>query len=397
MDGSGRCSSRRGLAAASGAVALALVAGCVERLPPLEGTTSLRVELHEPSETGAVGDRLDDDALRLVISITALDADGEVDTSLSDRVDLHSHFLGSLTPPIGAGALATATLEAGIIEGVELELPRAFGPTFLWVEHSAGDAPTWATGTSPILWYRDPYLADIQRPEDESALDALERSPLEQKQVVVTRSRYGAAGRLVVTGTYAQGYTVSDVQCQDDAGTPPCVPGDYDHMFVFTFNRPRADDGRNVRPGHTLSRLTGGVIEFNGLTEIGFPQTFLADTTPRAELIPAPVVIEPAWLGNPIERERVESGLVAVDGATLCPLDDDFARYSQWKLDIGLGCARNSINVITQGQVQEFEPAPYVGAEIPRVVGTLRPVNIGSFHVWIIYPRSIDDLELPPL
>jgi hypothetical protein len=95
--------------------------------------------------------------------------------------------------------------------------------------------------------------------------------------------------------------------------------------------------------------------------------------------------------------ERVESGLVAVDGATLCPLDDDFARYSQWKLDIGLGCARNSINVITQGQVQEFEPAPYVGAEIPRVVGTLRPVNIGSFHVWIIYPRSIDDLELPPL
>jgi hypothetical protein len=27
-------------------------------------------------------------------------------------------------------------------------------------------------------------------------------------------------------------------------------------------------------------------------------------------------------------------------------------------------------------------------------VGTLRPVNIGSFNVWIVYPRSAADLTL---
>ena len=35
-----------------------------------------------------------------------------------------------------------------------------------------------------------------------------------------------------------------------------------------------------------------------------------------------------------------------------------------------------------------------VGRTLPRVVGVLRPVNIGSFNVWIIYPRSTADLTL---
>jgi hypothetical protein len=29
------------------------------------------------------------------------------------------------------------------------------------------------------------------------------------------------------------------------------------------------------------------------------------------------------------------------------------------------------------------------------VVGVLRPVVVGSFHVWIIFPRSPADLTLP--
>jgi hypothetical protein len=28
-------------------------------------------------------------------------------------------------------------------------------------------------------------------------------------------------------------------------------------------------------------------------------------------------------------------------------------------------------------------------------VGVLRPVNIGSFNVWIIFPRSASDIDLP--
>ena len=67
--------------------------------------------------------------------------------------------------------------------------------------------------------------------------------------------------------------------------------------------------------------------------------------------------------------------------------------YKQWKLDLGLGC-QDAINVITSG-VAELDPAEHVGEVMPRVVGTLRPVNTGSFNVWIVYPRGTSDLTLP--
>jgi hypothetical protein len=35
-----------------------------------------------------------------------------------------------------------------------------------------------------------------------------------------------------------------------------------------------------------------------------------------------------------------------------------------------------------------------VGKTLPRLVGNLRPINIGSFNVWIIYPRSAADFTL---
>ena len=36
----------------------------------------------------------------------------------------------------------------------------------------------------------------------------------------------------------------------------------------------------------------------------------------------------------------------------------------------------------------------FPGMTVTRVVGVLRPVNIGSFNVWIIYPRDSADLTL---
>ena len=78
----------------------------------------------------------------------------------------------------------------------------------------------------------------------------------------------------------------------------------------------------------------------------------------------------------------------------MCELDDDYETYSQWKLDLGNGCG-DAVNVITTGQVNDFSPADHVGQTLPRVMGTLRPVNIGSFDVWIIYPRTAEDLTLP--
>jgi hypothetical protein len=369
------------------------LAGCLERLPGLEGTQSLHVQLVAPVDPGSVDARLPDDARAVTVRVFAIDADGQVDGSFTDDVEVYAQFLGSLTPELGRPPLARIALTAGRSEPTPLVLPPVFGPTSLWVE-DGGEGATYATGTSPILWFRDPHVADIQTPRDEEALDALEASPLERKQVTVSASRYGARGRLVVTGTYAQGYTLSDVECADEQGTPPCVSGHYDHLLVFTFSRPRDERGRGIVPGQLIDGFAGAVQEFNGLTEITFPQTFVAGAPEvDARRIPAPVVIDPSWLSAPIEMERRESGLVAVVDGRLCELDQDWATYKQWKLDLGRGCQR-PINVITAGVV-ELDPAAYVGQTLPRVVGTLRPVNIGSFHVWIIYPRSAADLTLP--
>ena len=372
-----------------------LQAGCEEEKAAITGTQSLRVELVTPADPGSVGERLDDSDRDVSLVISALDEDAEVDASFSGEVDVYVHFLGGLTPDLGAEPLTTVHIEEGTSGEIAVSLPPVFGPTFLWIEHTRGSDATFATGTSPTLWYRDPFLVDVSRPEDEMALDALESSPLEEKQVNVTGSRYGARGRMVVTGVYAQGYTLSDAECANADGEPPCVTSDYDHVFVFSFNRPRGEEGEAIAVGDVVERLTGAIGEFNGLTEVNFPQSFMAGEGGE-DLVPEPFVLQPEWLSDTINMERVEEALVAVDGIEICPLDADFEQYAQWKLKLGGSCDDGDvINVITRGQVNDFDPADYVGMVMPRVVGTLRPVNIGSFNVWILYPRSMADIELP--
>jgi fermentation-respiration switch protein FrsA (DUF1100 family) len=372
------------------ALAGGLAAGCVDELPQIEETTSLRVEVLEPTDLGTP-DR-DVAPTEVKVRVTALDQDGAAESDFAGSLDVYAQFLGSLTPPIGSfDPLARLELAGGVGEAT-VPLPKAFGPTFLWIEHAKGEDATYATGTSPTVYFRNPWVRDIQEPVDENALDAHEASPLELKQVNVEESRHGAGGRLVVTGVYAQGYTVSDVACTGPDGTGPCTAEQYDHAFVFTFSRPKAGNVA-IETGMTIARFTGAVSEFNGLTEINFPQSFLADETPHLDLLPPPVVVEQGWLDDTMQFERAEAGLVAVENATVCQLDAEYTTYKQWKLDIGNGCD-DPINVITNG-VADVDPADYVGEILPRVVGTLRPVEIGSFHVWIIYPRSTADVTVP--
>jgi hypothetical protein len=373
---------------------LCTLGGCTENLPPLDEITSLRVELAMPVDPGSREARLPDTVTSAQIVVTAIDARGE-DADLDGPVKVYAQFLGTLTPTLGsAQPLATVMLTDGVSQPSTVTLPRVYGPTVLWVEDDR-EGGTFPTGTSPILWFRDPFVADISTPRDPMALDALESSPLEDKQINVSGSRYGASGRMVVTGVYAQGYTLSDSDCADADGTPPCVTGDYDHIFVFSFNRPRGEDGEAIAVGDVVERLTGSIAEFNGLTEVNFPQSFMSGEG-SPEMVPEPFVLQPEWLSDVIMMERVEEALVAVEGVEICPLDEDFDTFAQWKLMLGGSCDdRDVINVITRGQVNDFDPTAYVGMVMPRVVGTLRPVNIGSFNVWILHPRSIEDIELP--
>jgi len=376
--------------------ALTLVA-CTDTLPPITGTTSLEVTLVTPADPGDIDHRIDATMHDVTVNLQAKDANGADDATYTNDVQVYVHFLGTLSPYLDGTPVATIHVTNGVATNAHLTLPNVFGPTTVWFDdHKSPDA-TYATGISPTLWFRDPYVADIQTPTSETALDALSNSPLNGKNISVDSSKYGANGRLVVTSIFAQGYTVADVQC-GAGGAAPCTANSYDYVEVFSFSAPTDQHARFLSEGQIIAGFAGGISEFNGLTEIGFPQTFVGgDPEVDKAREPATALFDTTWFSNKIMFERNEAGAIEIDGGVVCPLDDDYTTYKQWKIDpSGVGdsaaCGgRNLINVITAGVV-EIDPGTLVGKTVPKIVGILRPVNIGSFNVWIIYPRSSADL-----
>lgn len=390
----------------------AVLVGCVDDKAPITGTQSIGVELVAPTNPGDVSHRLPDGITTVMVNLKAYDAEFKLDPSFDRDVDVYVQYLGTLTPSLygdpAPAPLAKIHMTAGVADNQTITLPEVFGQTTLWFDDHEDANPTYATGTSPALWFRDPTIKDIQEPTSETALNALTDSPLENKQVQVTSSRYGAVGRLVVTSVFAQGYTVSDVSCADAAGNPPCTTEGYDHIEVFSSSAPRDQQGRVLKQGQVITGFSGGISEFNGLTEVSFPVTETADGD--ADVVegrlPTPAKFATTWfngLSDPLGRinfERNEAAPIEIENATVCNLDDDYTTFGQWKIDpIGTGgdCSGNTkvLNVITAGVIAGFDPATLVGQKLPRVVGVVRPVEIGSFNVWIIYPRSSADLTLP--
>jgi hypothetical protein len=383
-------------------ILLVALGACTDTLPPIKGTTSIAVTLVSPADPGSVTNRLPDTARTVMVSLQAKDADNLDDPTYSQPVQVYVHFLGTLSPYLDGMPLQTITMTGGKATNVTIMLPPVFGPTTIWFDDGKNPGATYATGISPTLWYRDPYVADIQTPTSETALDAFSNSPLVTKNIAVDQSRHGPNGLLVVTSVFAQGYTVADVMCAGPK-TPPCTAQDYDYVEVFSFSAPADQQLRFIAEGQLIDGFAGGISEFDGLTEIGFPQTFsYADMpTVNTALEPPPVVLDPVtWFStNKIEFERNEAGAIEIDNGKVCPLDDDYTTFKQWKIDPAgvadtAACKGKSlINVITTGVVP-IDPATLVGKTVPRVVGILRPINIGSFNVWIIYPRSMADLTI---
>ncbi len=393
-------------------ILLLACAGCTDTLPAFEGTQSLEIQMVTPANPGSPDAPLADTERTIVLNVIAKDSQNQLDPSFDKDVQVYAQFLGTLTPSFGAMPLASFHVTAGQAMNQTITLPNAFGPTVIWIDDGEGVGPGYIhgaiTGTSPTLFYRDPFISDLQTPRDETALDALASTPLQDKQIGVHASRYGARGRLVVNSVFAQGYTLSDVQCTDDAGTPPCTTEPYNHAMIFSFSAPRDSCFRQVEVGQVLSGFAGGISEFNGLTEIGFPQTFSSDPCDgpadvNIARLPPPEVVDPAtWfngLSDPdglINFERNEAAPIQVNNGKVCDLDEDFDTFKQWKIDpagVGGDCSRNDdvLNIISTG-ITTIDPTALVGKTMTKVVGVLRPVNIGSFNVWIIFPRDANDV-----
>ena len=378
-----------------------LVAGaCVDTRAPIAGTQSISVTLTSPADPGSLANRLPDTARAVSFDVSAVDADGKPDASFDHQLQVYVNYLGTLTPYLGGTPLATVPMANGK-GSASLMLPPVFGPATIWVDDGTDSDATFATGVSPTLWYRDPFIKDVQQPVDETSPDALQVGPLDNKNISVNASRHGATGRLVVTSVFSQGYTLADVQCQDANGTPPCTAGDYDYIEVFSYSAPLDQDKRFISEGQIIDGFAGGVTEFDGLTEIGFPQTFVSGqpkVDPRVE--PAAVTFDSSWFTNRIEFERNEAAVVEIDNAKVCPLDGDYDTYKQWKLDpsgVGTAAVCNNgnkvMNVVSAG-VLTVDPATLVGKTIPKLVGTLRPIETAFTNVWILYPRTDADITL---
>ncbi|MEO8703471.1 MAG: hypothetical protein ABI867_25715 [Kofleriaceae bacterium] len=393
-------------------IAVAL-AGCTDSKTAVTGTQSIEVTLVSPVDPGAPDRPLLDPAARMVhLNLAAKDENNDVDTSFSANLQVYAQFLGTLTPEFGAVPLTTIQMTNGVATDALVNLPSVFGQTVIWIDNGSEPGPDYVhgsiAGTSPTLFFPDPFIKDLQTPRDLMGLDALTATPLQDKQIKIDSSRNGPNGRLVVTSVFAQGYTVSDCLC-GEGGAPPCTTGAFDHAMVFTFSAPRDGFGNDMVAGQVITGFAGGLSEFLGLTEVGFPQTFSADPVPDVDpaRLPAPVVVDTAtWfegITDPngiINFEKNEAAPIQVNNVKVCPLDEDFDTFKQWKLDPTPGgageCSGDDLISVVSTGITGIDPAALVGSTLPRVVGVLRPLNFGgSGNIWLIFPRSIDDLTLP--
>jgi hypothetical protein len=380
---------------------LCALSACTDTTAPIKGTTSLAVTIVTPTNLGDVDNRLPGGVIDVVVNIQAKDAAGNDDATYTKPVSVYVHYLGTLSPYLDGVPIAKIDVTNGVATNQHITSPtiKPYGPTELWFDDDPSPSPTYAAGISPTIWYRDPFIADIQTPTSETSIDAFSNSPLVGKNVSVVTSKHGANGRLVVTSVYAQGYTVADVACGAN-GTPPCIADSYDYMDVFSYSAAVDQNKLFLSEGQVIKGFAGGASEFDGLTEISFPQTFSTGLVSQVDksLEPPTTVIDNTWFTtNKINFERNESGAIEIANGVVCPLGPDYVTYKQWQIDpAGVGnptnCGgSNLINVITAGVV-DLDPGTLVGKKVPKLVGILRPINIGSFNVWIIYPRSMADI-----
>jgi len=344
----------------------------------------------------------------LRFDMVARDRTGGVASGFNGKIQSYVFFAGTLSPDRAAGASSLQEIQVtgGLAQGLTLNLPTAFGPSSLWLE-DAGEpdrAPTYAAGSTPTIWYREPYLSDVQRPPVPARASASlsnYHSILEGKQVRVNQSQHGVDGRLVVTSVDAQAYSVSDAKC-GPGGTPPCTSVALGHLYVFTFSKPP------VEVGSLLKEVRGGVTEFVGFTELSFPRQDLLKNgeTPiiDARLVPTPVLLTPATVADNAVMEDNEAALVELRGVIVCkpasPDDiDRFERFRQFPIDLGTGSGCGGAGAPSLAMPSfTFDPYQNDGKRIDSVLGMVRNVagdSSGgrSFSFWTINVRAPADVK----
>ena len=379
------------------AAILLLLAACSETKGPVRsGPQSIRIDLKSPT-----GTRTQPLTSRTVMfDVTVLGPDGKV-YDIDRDLALYTWFLGTLGRSFGtdvsqrcANPADTVHVTHGVAPNVSVTLPPVFGPTQIWIEDCNQPSPSYAVGATAQMWFPFPTMADVQQPRVDPACDPIitlfANSQLEGKQLAIDHS---PTGKLVVTGKFAQFYTVTDT------GLP-----NFHSMEIYSFGAPPVDVG-DVLEGQTL---TGSITEFNGMTELNFP---LATVISHSEPLPPPTVITIDDLNygsdmtKALKLEGLEAAIVELHDACVCPPGADYATFQQWPVafknpaTMMYNCGRTySLGVVTAGQVAGWDP-PKEGHHLSAIRGVL--VNIAGcasrtsgnpYSFFILHPRDGNDL-----
>jgi hypothetical protein len=223
----------------------------------------------------------------VLLDIQTMGSEGGAYTPARDSlwVDLSVHP-GFVPPP-----WSKAELKKGKASKVLTYIARAIGESYVWVE-DRGNAPpgdeaygqcnddldndedglkdladpdclsasdnlewpsSWATGMSPAFWFETPKVRHLQY------TDTVSTSPLQDNSIYVN------SGKLVVTNISNGGFFVTDLT-DHVASLPGGQPGYFNSLFLYTFNQP---DG--VRYGDVLCSFSGGVVDYQGNTQVKYP------------------------------------------------------------------------------------------------------------------------------
>ena len=400
--------------------ALVLVAlpACQDKKGLLTGDiVSYRITLKSPLSLGTDSEPLtEDNPHTIVVDIEALGADGQVRSDYNADLNLWVFFEGTLSPVSDSSGNVTVSLVNGAARDVSREIPIAYGPTTIWVEDSnrtsdggatclgpypplggVADSCSYASGASNTIHYRNPYLDETQEPRDRSSSAATHQSLLEGKSVYVDHPR-DIDSWLVVTGAYAQAFTVTDV-------SPSAMARGFNHMYVFSFSRAKRSDGTAVAPGDIVVEcpdgvcdgyLAGGVKEFVGFTELDFPifdvsppysdapecrcgLSFKADGSlcetkswfPCAE----PILLDAAWLaglvleGDPARDLTTWAGTITADNST------DGVIYGTWLQSGGSYVLTLYQDPGRTQQVSQGTYTPTGAPEWPQTINLTGPVT----------------------
>ncbi|RMG16565.1 MAG: hypothetical protein D6729_10625 [Deltaproteobacteria bacterium] len=422
-------SSRLGWGAVLG-LAVLLLAACVEQRGLEERLASFRV--NTTSARGSAESPIPFPESPLPIDVTIV--------AISNKGRKMSEFNGEVAVFATPGrahddrfALVRVPLVAG--EGsASLFLSKVYGKTYVCVEDRyRGPESTYAVGCSPTFYVDMPAIAQMQRTEDVTT------SPLTGSFIEIRK------GDLIVTGVFAEGFFVQDLEAEPD----PMRPGTWGGLFVYSFSFP---DGLSM--GDRVSSIIGTVQEFTGTTQLVFPSWTRVMAPKRLEDLPAPVEITSELCAatgmgdnglmcgqqDNLDLESLESSVVVVrrvrtpttwvdcdfnkdgdvpnydpncsDGdertvcreiacKAMCNLDptcselSGYETYGQWAVTLDEG-AGPKINVLTREGVPEFDPLdPANQGILIDVSGNLRH-SLPARPRWVVLARTPEDLVRHP-